>query len=618
MGKIKFQRFKGIRKRRQTKKIVIREAIEEATSTNEFRPITPSFSTETTSAKKLEAFGLTLESMQDEIVGMESHVQEDNCFLIVSKQCLKKFFVELCCPNCNKTGVIFDTVKGKDMGFCSKAFTYCSLCQSKISEEYLSERVDRTESTQKPFEVNVRSVFAFRGIGCGYNAIKDWASMMNLPNNPSKDAYATAKDKLFIGSGKAFEEVATKSVEVIKDKYKKIGTLPDCNGIVDIAVSYDGSWQRRGGGGHSSHNGVGAVIDVLTGLPIDYEVLCNFCHQCLKAPSADDPNYAEWQENHSLKCSKNYDGTANSMEQECAKRLWNRSVAKYQLRYTTMLSDGDSNAFGSVVEAKPYGNSITIVKEECINHVSKRMGTALVNLQQECKAQKDSISGKGKFTKAKMLKSQNYYGRAIKDNADDIAMMKKRIFAILFHLTSTDENPKHVHCPPGENSWCFWQRAVSKNESSGSHKEHETIPEDVGRKLVPIFQRLTEKHLLKRCIRSKTQNLNESLHGLLWRFCPKITFVGRQMVEIAARMALCQFTKGATFRLTLFKFLGIEPGHHMTEGTLKKSIERLKKACKASSTKAKQRRKTIKYAKTSKEKAKMTKEGKTYQAGLFK
>ena len=75
-----------IRKRRQTKKIVIREASEEATSTNEFRPISPSFSKVTTSAKKLEAFGLTLESMQDEIVGMESHVREDNCFLIVSKQ----------------------------------------------------------------------------------------------------------------------------------------------------------------------------------------------------------------------------------------------------------------------------------------------------------------------------------------------------------------------------------------------------------------------------------------------------------------------------------------------------------------------------------------------------
>ncbi len=60
--------------------------------------------------------------------------------------------------------------------------------------------------------------------------------------------------------------------------------MPDKDGILDIAVSYDGTWQRRGVGGHSLYNGAGPVIDLLTGLPLDYEVLCNFCHQCLKGP----------------------------------------------------------------------------------------------------------------------------------------------------------------------------------------------------------------------------------------------------------------------------------------------------------------------------------------------
>ena len=113
--------------------------------------------------------------------------------------------------------------------------------------------------------------------------------------------------------------------------------MPDKDGILDIAVSYDGTWQRRGGGGHSSHNGAGAVIDLLTGLPLDYEVLCNCCHQCLKGPKPEQPEYQDWREKHAVKCSKNYEGTSNSMEQECASRIWNRSVAKYKLRYTTML-----------------------------------------------------------------------------------------------------------------------------------------------------------------------------------------------------------------------------------------------------------------------------------------
>ncbi|GFY06771.1 hypothetical protein TNCV_2203041 [Trichonephila clavipes] len=38
--------------------------------------------------------------------------------------------------------------------------------------------------------------------------------------------------------------------------------------IVDIGVSYDGSWLIRG---HTSNIGVGCVIDLLTGFVINYE-----------------------------------------------------------------------------------------------------------------------------------------------------------------------------------------------------------------------------------------------------------------------------------------------------------------------------------------------------------
>ena len=53
------------------------------------------------------------------------------------------------------------------------------------------------------------------------------------------------------------------------------------------------------------------------------------------------------------------------------------------------------------------------------------------------KVQGQSISGKGKLTAAKMLKIQNHYGRAIKDYAHDEDLLKKRIFPILFHMSSS-------------------------------------------------------------------------------------------------------------------------------------------------------------------------------------
>ena len=47
-----------------------------------------------------------------------------------------------------------------------------------------------------------------------------------------------------------------------------------------------------------------------------------------------------------------------------------------------MLSDGDSAAFSAV---KNIYNGVEVKKLECVNHVDKRMGTALLKLAREKK-----------------------------------------------------------------------------------------------------------------------------------------------------------------------------------------------------------------------------------------
>ena len=61
------------------------------------------------------------------------------------------------------------------------------------------------------------------------------------------------------------------------------------------------------------------------------------------------------------------------MEVECALRIWKRSVEKNGMRYTTMLCDGDSKSYDAICEAKVYGPDIVIEKEDCVNHVAKRI-----------------------------------------------------------------------------------------------------------------------------------------------------------------------------------------------------------------------------------------------------
>ena len=68
------------------------------------------------------------------------------------------------------------------------------------------------------------------------------------------------------------------------------------------------------------------------------------------------------------------------MEAEGAKQLFSRSLEKHAIRYTPYVGDGDSKSYVEVCKLQPYGPSFFIPKEDCIAHVSKRMGTALRNL----------------------------------------------------------------------------------------------------------------------------------------------------------------------------------------------------------------------------------------------
>lgn len=67
------------------------------------------------------------------------------------------------------------------------------------------------------------------------------------------------------------------------------------------------------------------------------------------------------------------------MEVEAAV-LWGQSVERHEVRYVCVIADGDYKAYDTVCEQMPYGPEINIAKEECVNHVSKRLGTALRTL----------------------------------------------------------------------------------------------------------------------------------------------------------------------------------------------------------------------------------------------
>lgn len=202
----------------------------------------------------------------------------------------------------------------------------------------------------------------------------------------SSAPYNNCKKRLEKLAREKYEKASDEVVEAVFDYYReKLGKTPDEDGILAIEVGYDGTWMTRG---HSSLIGVGAVIEMHTGIVLDGYVCSKTCKSCTywqeKVKDKNVVKYNNWKAKH--ECLKNFSESSGRMEAHSAVVLWSRSESK-RLRYTVFVGDGDSSAYSAICALNngngPYGQEFPVVKEECINHVSKRLGTRLRTLKKK-------------------------------------------------------------------------------------------------------------------------------------------------------------------------------------------------------------------------------------------
>ncbi len=91
--------------------------------------------------------------------------------------------------------------------------------------------------------------------------------------------------------------------------------------------------------------------------------------------------FQDWYEVHeALGCTLNHSGSSPAVEVEGALVLWRRLIARRNLRYINVVSDGDSKTISALNKEKPYGDDVEIVKFECVGHVQKRVGASIIKL----------------------------------------------------------------------------------------------------------------------------------------------------------------------------------------------------------------------------------------------
>lgn len=535
--------------------------------------------------------------MNSTALGLKKSANENRLtgFRFIDFEILSNLINVLACPLCH----LSDSIMIKETlryGNASKIDLEC-VCGFEHNF-WTSKRCKKFKS----FEINKRICYSMRSCGLGYAGLKKFCYLMNLPAPLTKRNYNCTI--------KVIRDVVKQvAIDIMKDSVNDLRvkhSIPE-GGNLDTAISCDGSWQRRG---YSSLNGFVSVISMESGKVLDIEPMSRFCHGCenQKRYRATDPiKYNILQKSHH--CKANYSGSAPSMEVSGAKKIFNRSIEKYNTRYTEYIGDGDSKSFNSIEYTY---EGVTVTKKECVGHVQKRVGTRLRNLKKSVKG----LSGRGKLTDSMIDRLQNYYGIAIRDNVGNLEAMKKAILASFFHVSSSKKNQWHNYCPTGEKSWCGFQKDIALGTTD--YVPGPGLPMSIVLKYIkPVYADLSKDELLMKCLHGRTQNHNESFNGCVWNRLPKTNFIGFNQFELGIYDAVACFNTGNKAILQIFKELGFKPGYFTLAGCHTANCQRLQVAGRKSSSKVKLRRKVVRGLKKAKGDKQTEKEGKSYGAGEF-
>ncbi|GFU48073.1 uncharacterized protein TNCV_4020491 [Trichonephila clavipes] len=170
-----------------------------------------------------------------------------------------------------------------------------------------------------------------------------------------------------------------------------------------------------------------------------------------------------------------------------------------------------------------------------------------------------------------------YYGNAIRQIKTCLSDMRKAVWAVYFHIRSSDEEPLHSFCPVGPNSWCKYQNQLLEGRVE-TFRHSNKLPVALMAAIKPVFNDLSQPKLLQKCLGGKTENNNESINSLIWKLCPKTLGCGRKIVDISTNEAIVIFNDGNQGRLKIIQSPGLTVGQFAHKFVTLVDIKRIQTA----------------------------------------
>ena len=588
-----------------------------------------------------------------------SHYEENAySYRFVELSSLMRTFEEF--HKCKGGKIVFNEDQAKRYGNSSLIYLECTKCKKRASLQTVGTSNKQWQASNA-MDVNRRIVYSACEMGVGREAIAVMCEIFNMPPPCSTPSWDKHQEALYAAHLKAVATRLEAARQEVHDLHcqRNPDTTED---IIDVTVSFDGTWSKRG---FTAPFGIGFAISAETGQVLDYDFASKLCLPCSRnKKNLSEEVFKTWYATHKPYCTENHTGSSGSMEREIAKKIWARTES-YHMRFKYMICDGDSKAYQSVwnmygccdvcekyenidrknseykkwissEDHKEWKNKHDfgqadcnrVMKLDCVGHVQKRVGTTLRELRKKTSGKlKDGLpvgGRKHRLTDKAIDKLQQYYGRAIRKNTQPeelipeeadkvIKQMQNDIKAVLFHSCCIESNDeRHKYCPPGKDSWCKYKR-TGTFENNDHHLAAVFLEF-----LMPVFDRLSDQSLLRRCLPGLSQNRNESLNSLVWVRAPKHKFFGPERVDMAAIGAILQFNDGASSKHLVMANAGIGAGQHSRHRSAQKDARRVSDAISKATAVLKQRRAKIRVAKKqANEEAANAEGGPSYLSGGF-
>ena len=152
---------------------------------------------------------------------------------------LNKVITDVFCPACHSVGTLSVTKNGQPaMGFSESLHLECTNCEYTGGSVYSSPRLHDSAQMNVAFEINTVMAMLVHELGKGHAALQKFQTVLGL-NNMHLKTFQLHNRKVHQACQSVADTSLDTATEIIRGVY---GDLMDDAGVIDITVSFDGTW----------------------------------------------------------------------------------------------------------------------------------------------------------------------------------------------------------------------------------------------------------------------------------------------------------------------------------------------------------------------------------------